>query len=148
MLKELLMIDRYNAIQRGVHAEEIANKVLKGTITRSVGYDLTIPKYKVEVRSRCQNTDGPIPRATVTKTKMHLSDFIVFIQYKDNIEKSIDIGVILHTKSLMALYKNYLQKNGSTAHIPLKKILKLSHIDMTSRLIIADNNFKESGLYL
>ncbi len=142
-------MDRLTANIRGIHAEELVNTVLKGTITRSSGYDILTKKgYRVEVRSRNKFTDGRTPRVTVNESKMRCSDIISFVQYNRDPERSVAVGVLIPTKHLGQLYKEYRQKNGN-AHIPLHKVMSLPKaMDITARLVSADINLKSKGFYL
>ena len=136
-------MDKTTVKLRGIYAEELINIVFKGKIIRTKGYDLvTSNGCRIEVKSRKMFTDGRIPRVTLNKSKMRYSNAIGVVQYNNDLEESIAIGIVIPTKSLIPLYNQYRQKND-VAHIPLHKIMCHPRtVDIKHRLIVAENHLE------
>jgi len=140
--------NRSIVIQSGEHAELITSLALKCKIERSKGYDLRTDKgLKIEVRSRVKFSDGRHPRLTLNKSKMSISDVIIAVHYERNLE--ISKAIAINTKYLMPLYEEYLQSNGSKAHLNWNKVCKHPEArDVTAKLSRIDNAVKLKGYFL
>ena len=137
---------RSEGIIKGILPEESACLAFNGVMNRSVGYDFILKgKYKVEVRARHDFDNGKPYRLTVTPTKMDISDCIIPIHYDKYHE--ISCALLIRTSSLIPLYHEYLQKSGKQAHLNWNKVNGRDAIDVTDRLISADNKLRANGLY-
>lgn len=142
---------RSEAILKGILPEESACLAFNGVLNRSVGYDFILKgKYKVEVRARHDFYNGKPYRLTVTPKKMDVSDFIIAVHYDRYHE--VSCALLIRTPSLIPLYHKYLQKSGKQAHLNWNKVLDLVNgrdaIDVTDKLISADNALRAKGIYL
>ncbi len=140
--------DRSDAIKKGFHAELITSLAFKSKIEQSIGYDLRTKKgAKIEVRSRVNFSDGKHPRLTVNKLKMEISDIIVAVHYERNLD--ISRAIAIKTKCLKSLYAEYLQSDGSKAHLNWNKVCNHPEArDVTAKLSRIDNVIKSKGYFL
>ena len=132
------MKNREISVRSGELAENLVCKAFNCKSEQSIGYDVrTQNGYRAEVRSRVMYSDGKHPRLTLNRAKMEKSEIMFAIHFSRS--NKVTEAVAIPTKHLSKLYEEYLQRDGSTAHIPwLKVVSHPSTRDVTKRVIAAD----------
>ena len=133
------MTSRKEKFDNGSLGEELSSIAFDCIAKPSHGYDIiTVDGIKGEVRTRTINSDGKYPRLTLTPKKMAVSDFIVVIHFAQDL--TVVRAILVETKYLKDLYKQYLQTKRKQAHIPWKKLAEHPKVlDVADLIINADD---------
>lgn len=99
------------------------------------GYDVCSPRFgKVEVRSRILGTDGPLPRISLSPSKMAGADNFMAVRWTADFK--LHAAIMLSKIAVQPLFQAKLQSSGKMAHIGWREwIAAKGAVDFTDRFL-------------